>query len=232
VRYIGNRSTGKMGVAIAEAAQDRGARVTVIAANVEVPLPPGADVVRVGSTGDLRAALLRATHAPDGSAGFDALIMAAAVADFRPVATADTKLARADTLTLRLESTPDLLAEIAGIAHGLDSRGAPTRERMRPVPLLIGFAAETGSLERAADKLRRKGVDLLVANDVAEAGSGFGTDTNRVSILAADGSREDLPLQSKRAVAERLLDRIALALDERDAAAQTDTTTEPTREPA
>ena len=82
------------------------------------------------------------------------------------------------------------------------------------------------------EKLRRKGVDLLVANDVAEAGSGFGTDTNRVTILAADGSREELPLQSKRAVAERLLDRVAAALDERDAAAQTSGTTEPQREPA
>ena len=82
------------------------------------------------------------------------------------------------------------------------------------------------------EKLQRKGLDLLVANDVAEAGSGFGTDTNRVSILAADGSREDLPLQSKRAVADRLLDRVALALDERDAAAQTGASTEPTREPA
>ena len=158
--------------------------------------------------------------------------MAAAVADFRPASPADVKLARADGLTLQLESTPDLLAEIARIAHGLDSDGSPTREPLRPVPFLVGFAAETGSLERAAEKLRRKGVDLLVANDVAEAGSGFGTDTNRVAILAADGSREDLPLQSKREVADRLLDRVAVALDERDAAAQTGGTIDPTREPA
>jgi phosphopantothenoylcysteine decarboxylase/phosphopantothenate--cysteine ligase len=232
VRYIGNRSTGKMGVAIAEAALDRGARVTILAANVEVGLPPGATVIPVVSTADMRAALLRATHGVDGSAGFDALVMAAAVADFRPVAQADLKLARAAGLTLELESTPDLLAEIARIAHGLDSDGAPTREALRPTPLLVGFAAETGSLDRATDKLHRKGIDLLVANDVAEAGSGFGTDTNRVSILAADGSREDLALQAKRAVAERLLDKVALALDERDAAAQTDATTEQTREPA
>ena len=85
VRFIGNRSTGRMGVAVAEAALARGARVTLLAASVEVPLPPGADVVRVESTADLRAALLRTTHAADGSAGFDALVMAAAVADFRPV---------------------------------------------------------------------------------------------------------------------------------------------------
>jgi phosphopantothenoylcysteine decarboxylase/phosphopantothenate--cysteine ligase len=232
VRFIGNRSTGKMGVAIAEAALDRGARVTVLAANVEVDLPTGATVLPVISTADLRAALLRVTHAPDGSAGFDALVMAAAVADFRPVAHAPVKLVRADGLALALEATPDLLAEIARIAHGLDSDGAPSREPLRPTPILVGFAAETGSLDRAADKLRRKGVDLLVANDVAEAGSGFGSDTNRVSILAADGSREDLALQAKRAVAERLLDKVAAALDERDAAAQTVATTEPTREPA
>jgi phosphopantothenoylcysteine decarboxylase/phosphopantothenate--cysteine ligase len=232
VRFIGNRSTGKMGVAVARAALDRGARVTILAANVEVELPPDAAVVPVVSTGDLRAALLRATHAPDGSAGFDALVMAAAVADFRPVGPADQKLPRSDGLTLQLESTPDLLAEIARIARGLDSDGSATRASLRPAPVLVGFAAETGSLERAAEKLTRKRVDLLVANDVAEAGSGFGTDTNRVSILAADGSREDLPLQSKRAVADRLLDRVAAALDERDAAAQTDATTERTRERA
>ncbi len=86
--------------------------------------------------------------------------------------------------------------------------------------------------ERADEKLRRKGVDLLVANDVSEPGSGFGTDTNRVTILAADGSRDELPLLSKREVAERLLDRVAPALDARDAARQTDATTEPSREPA
>ena len=232
VRFIGNRSSGKMGAAIAEAALDRGARVTVIAANIEVALPPGASVVPVESTADLRAALLRTTHDGGGAAGFDALVMAAAVADFRPASRADTKLVRSDGLTIELESTPDLLAEIGRISRGLDSDGAATREPLRPLPILVGFAAETGSLQRAEEKLHRKGLDLLVANDVAEPGSGFGTDTNRVSILAADGTQEDLPLQSKRAVADRVLDRVAIALDERDAAAQTGATTEPTREPA
>ncbi len=232
VRFIGNRSTGKMGAAIARAALDRGARVTVIAANVEVPMPPEATVVKVVSTGDLEAALRESIHAPDGTAGFDALVMAAAVADFRPAADARTKLARSDGLTLELESTPDLLAEVARIAHGLGADGDPDGDPLGPAPILIGFAAETGSLDRAAEKLGRKGLDLLVANDVAEAGSGFGTDTNRVSILAADGTREDLPLQSKRDVAEVLLDRVARALDERDAAAQTGVTTEPERERA
>ena len=233
VRFIGNRSTGRMGVAVAEAAIARGAAVTVIAANMAVPLPQAATVVGVDSTADLRAALLRLTQRGDGAAGYDALVMAAAVADFRPVAPAERKLERASRLAIELESTPDLLAEVARIAHGLDSDGAPTRMPLRPVPVLVGFAAETGSLERAGEKLRRKGVDLLVANDVSEPGSGFGTDTNRVTILAADGSREELPLLSKREVAERLLDRMALALDARDAARQTDATiAQPSGEPA
>jgi phosphopantothenoylcysteine decarboxylase/phosphopantothenate--cysteine ligase len=221
VRFIGNRSSGKMGVAVARAALDRGARVTLVAANLDVSLPEDAEVVRAESTADLRAALHRLTHAADGSAGFDALVMAAAVADFRPTRSADHKLERGNGLTLELEPTPDVLAQIARIARGTDRDGAETYEPMRPRPFLVGFAAETGSLDRAADKLRRKGVDLLVANDVAEPGSGFGTDTNRVSILAADGGREDLPLLSKRAVADAILDRVVAALDARDAEPQT-----------
>ena len=232
VRFIGNRSTGRMGVAVAEAALARGARVTLLAASVEVGLPDGATMVRVESTADLRAALLRVTHGADGAAGFDALVMAAAVADFRPVRAAGRKIERGGGLSLELEATPDLLAEVGRIAHGLDSEGGATREPLLPPPVIVGFAAETGSLDRAADKLRRKGADLLIANDVAEPGSGFGTETNRVSILAADGTREDLPLLSKRDVADRLLDRVAVALDERDAGVQTGRTIEPSPEPA
>jgi phosphopantothenoylcysteine decarboxylase/phosphopantothenate--cysteine ligase len=212
-----------MGVAVARAALDRGARVTLVAANVEVPLPEGATTIRVESTADLRAALHRLTHDDAGHAGFDALVMAAAVSDFRPAGTADTKIERGAGLTLELEPTPDILGQISRIAHGTDRDGATTYEPMEPRPVLVGFAAETGSLDRAADKLRRKGVDLLVANDVAEPGSGFGTETDRVSILDADGGRDDLPLLSKREVADRLLDRVARALDGRDTAAQTGT---------
>jgi phosphopantothenoylcysteine decarboxylase/phosphopantothenate--cysteine ligase len=221
VRYIGNRSTGRMGVAIAQAALDRGARVTVVAANVEVPLPDGATTIRVESTADLRAALHRLTHDQTGRAGFDALVMAAAVSDFRPATTRDTKIERGTGMSLDLEPTPDILGQIARIARGTDRDGETTYEPMEPRPFLVGFAAETGSLDRAADKLQRKGVDLLIANDVAEPGSGFGTDTNRVSILDAAGDRDDLPLLTKREVADRLLDRVARALDDRDAAAQT-----------
>jgi phosphopantothenoylcysteine decarboxylase/phosphopantothenate--cysteine ligase len=211
VRFIGNRSTGRMGAAIADAALDRGARVTVVAANVEVPLSAGASVVEVGSAAELRAALLGLLRATDGTAGLDVLVMAAAVADFRPAHSATTKLERGEGINLALEPTPDILAEVAAIAH----------DELRPRPVLVGFAAETGSLDRAAGKLRRKGVDLLVANDVAEPGAGFGTETNRVTILDADGGRHDLPLLSKREVADRLLDRVGRALDARDARAQT-----------
>ena len=211
VRFIGNRSSGKMGVALAQAALDRGARVTLIAGSVEVGLPAAAEISRVESTADLGMALAGVLHATDdGRAGFDALIMAAAVADFRPRRPAGSKLHRGSAMNLDLEPTPDLLAEAVAVAHGL-----------RPVPILVGFAAETGSLERAVVKLQRKGVDLLVANDVAEPGSGFGTDTNRITLLAADAPAEAWPILTKREVAERLLDRVAARLDARDAAAQT-----------
>ena len=216
VRYIGNRSTGRMGVAVAEAALDRGARVSMICGQTSVPLPEHADVVRAESTAQMRAALLATAVADDGSAGFDALIMAAAVADFRPVRPAETKLTRGERLTLELESTPDLLAEISRIARGLDSEGVRTRRPLEPRPVLVGFAAETGSLDRAADKLARKGLDLLVANDVSEQGSGFGTDTNRVTIHAAGGDATELPMLSKREVADHLLDLVAQALDARE----------------
>ena len=204
VRFIGNRSTGRMGVALARAALDRGAVVTLVAGAMSVEPPAGAQIVRVESTADLRAAVLEALP------GADALVMAAAVADFRPRRAVDHKLARDDGLVLELEPTVDVLAEAARAATNLDPR-----------PILVGFAAETGSLERVPDKLRRKGVDLLVGNDVSEAESGFGTDTNRVTLFDHDGGVEALPLLSKRDVADRLLDRVARALDERDAAAQT-----------
>jgi phosphopantothenoylcysteine decarboxylase/phosphopantothenate--cysteine ligase len=221
VRFIGNRSTGRMGVAIARAALDRGARVTLICGQTSVPLPAAAETIRAESTAQMRAALLASATRPDGAAGFDALVMAAAVADFRPIRPAETKISRGDRLTLELESTPDLLGEISRIARGLDSQGGQTRQALEPRPLLVGFAAETGSIDRAAEKLERKGVDYIVANDVAEEGSGFGTETNRVTILGRNGSVAPLPLLSKREVADRLLDLVARALDERDGRSQT-----------
>jgi len=217
VRYIGNRSTGRMGAALAEAALARGARVTFIAAAIEIPLPAGADIVRVESAGELREAL-RAAMATDAGAGpgagsgADALVMAAAVADFTPTSPKDRKIARADGLTLELSPTPDLLGEVAASNDGA---------------YLVGFAAETGDLDRASGKLAAKNIDLLVANDVSEAGSGFGTETNRVTLFDRSGSKEELPMLSKREVADRILDRVAAALDDRDAGAQTAATNEP-----
>jgi phosphopantothenoylcysteine decarboxylase/phosphopantothenate--cysteine ligase len=241
VRVLTNRSSGRMGVAVADAAMDRGARVTLIAANVSVPLPQRAEIVRVESAAQMRSAVLGNLTSADGTTAFDALIMAAAVGDFRPARPAETKIPRAESLSLELEPTPDILAEVSRLVRGLEPvggtggsggpDGAPTRSARGPRPLLVGFAAETGSLDRAADKLRRKGLDLLVANDVAEAGSGFGTETNRVTILAADAEPESLPLLTKREVADRLLDLVAGRLDARDGARQTWRSVPPERDP-
>ena len=207
VRFVGNRSTGKMGIAIAEDALDRGAAVTLILGHVSVEPPSGAHVARVETAAEMQAAL-RALTPPEGPV-FDVLVMAAAVADFRPKTTSDKKLVRAAGMKLELDSTPDLLAETSErVRTGSRASGAPR-------PILVGFAAETGSTDRAADKVQSKGVDLLVANDVTEPGSGFGTDTNRVTIYYPEGAPEQLPMLTKREVAELLLDRILIRLDSR-----------------
>jgi phosphopantothenoylcysteine decarboxylase/phosphopantothenate--cysteine ligase len=207
IRFIGNRSSGRMGVAVAEAALDRGAHVTLVAGTVSVPLPEDrATVVRAETTAEMRRAVLGAL--PEA----DALVMAAAVADFRPTAAATAKLTRDSGLTLTLEPTEDILAEAAAEAHS---------GRLDPRPILVGFAAETGSLDRVADKAARKRVDLLVANDVSEPGSGFAVETDRVTIVAPGAEPETWPLLTKREVADRLLDRVVALLDARDASAQT-----------
>ena len=230
VRYIGNRSTGAMGVAVCEAARDRGARVTLVAGMVRASIPAGIEVIHAETAAAMQAVLAMLVATPTGGAGFDALVMAAAVADFRPAAPTDRKIARTDAgLTLELLPNPDLLAELARRVRGLDESGAPAGRPIHPRPFLVGFAAETGGLDRAAAKLRAKRVDMLVANDVTEAGSGFGTPTNRVTLFAADGSVDPLPLLPKRIVADRILDRVAAALDARDAAAQTGATPTPGR---
>jgi phosphopantothenoylcysteine decarboxylase / phosphopantothenate---cysteine ligase len=201
VRYIGNRSTGKMGAALSEAALARGAKVTLVAAAVEVPLPQGAEIVRAETAEEMRAALHQAM-----AADADAVVMAAAVADFTPSSPRDRKIGRSDGLKLELSPTADLLGEIAAMKTGA---------------YLVGFAAETGTLDRAPGKLAAKDIDLLVGNDVSEPDSGFGTDTNRVTFFDRSGGPEELPLLSKREVADRILDRVAAALDDRAAGAQT-----------
>ena len=211
VRFIGNRSTGKMGVAVAENALDRGAGVTLILGNASVEPPAGAHVVRAETTAEMQAALRALT--PPAGPRFDVLIMAAAVADFRPRSPSTTKLGRSAGLTLEMDATPDLLAETSERVRA----SLPAGSRR---PILVGFAAETGTFERVVKKLESKGVDLLVANDVAEPGSGFGTDTDRVTIYSTDMPLEELPLLPKYEVAELLLDRVLIRLE--NAAAKSD----------
>ncbi len=186
VRYIANRSSGKQGHALAEAAAARGARV-VLVTTTDLPVAPGVEVVKVESAAEMAEAVL------ERAADQDLVVMAAAVADFRPGAPAPSKLHKADGIPhLVLEETLDILAELG--------------RRRRSGQVLVGFAAETDSIvERATRKLLSKGVDLLVANDVGKKGVGFSYDTNAVSIVSAD-SVVDVPLSSKRAVADAVLD--------------------------
>ena len=190
VRYIGNRSTGKMGFAIAVRARERGARVHLISGPSDLADPGGVEVTRVRSTADMLSA---------AEAVFDrvdAAIMAAAVADYRVSNPTDEKIRReSDTLTLELVRNPD----IAAILGARKQRGQ----------VLVGFAAETEpGLERARAKLRRKNLDLIVLNDLKEEGAGFGTETNVVTLIETDDRVEALPKMTKLEVADRMLDRI------------------------
>jgi phosphopantothenoylcysteine decarboxylase/phosphopantothenate--cysteine ligase len=198
VRVITNRSSGKQGHAVAEAARRRGAEV-VLVTTTDRPVPPGITVVRVDTAGEMEAAVLE--HA----ARADVVVMAAAVADFRPKAPAPGKIAKADGIPeIVLEPTPDILAELG--------------RRRRPDQVLVGFAAETRDVtERARGKLAAKGIDLIVANDVGAPGVGFDHDTNAVTILGADGSSRDVALQSKGAVAEAVLDAVVACQQARPA---------------
>ena len=209
VRYIGNHSSGRMGFALAEEARDRGAETLLIAASVSAPLPEGIEIKRVGSSLELRDATLAAI------ADADALVMAAAVADYRVERPADHKIKKGSaeenadgSLTLHLAQNPDILADVRQMA---EERGLSGLTR-------VGFAAETHDLERnAAAKLRRKGLHLLVANDVSQPDSGFGVATNRVTLFYADGRVEPLPLMSKAEVARAIWDRVAPLLSQRPA---------------
>ena len=188
VRYIGNRSSGKMGYAVAEAARDRGAVVVLIAGPTNLPDPAGIEVAHVQTAVQMKKAVLIAV------AQADVLIMSAAVADYMPVNQAVQKIKKAVAgrkLTLELVETPDILAEAEGDF------------------LKVGFAAETEDvLENATKKLHSKQLDLIVANDITAPDSGFGMDTNRVTIMSRDEKAERLPLMSKRNVADKILDRV------------------------
>lgn len=203
VRYIGNRSSGKQGFALAQAALDRGASITLIAgATASLPTPIGATRVDVMTAAQMREAVLEACREAD------ALLMAAAVADFGPAQIAQEKIkktAEMCTLALTLERTPDILTAI--------QEARPTRPRLEVV---VGFAAETQNLlANAQAKLAAKGLDLIVANDVTAPDAGFGTDTNRVTILSRDGDAETRPLMSKAAVAEAVMERVVAILARR-----------------
>jgi phosphopantothenoylcysteine decarboxylase/phosphopantothenate--cysteine ligase len=192
VRFIGNRSSGMQGYALARTALARGARVTLVAANVTLPDPAGAEIVRTGSTREMRDAVLKA------AADADAVVMAAAVADFRPADYEDVKIKKspgAEPAPIRLVENPDILAELV--------RGA------REDQVIVGFAAETHDvLENGRRKLARKGCDLLVVNQVGEH-LAFGRPDNAAVILSADGEAVDVPRGSKETLADVVWDLVA-----------------------
>jgi phosphopantothenoylcysteine decarboxylase / phosphopantothenate---cysteine ligase len=196
VRFIGNRSSGRQGYALARAAAARGAEVTLLAANVELPDPAGVKVVAVETTAELRDAVLAATPTAD------AVVMAAAPADYRPSAVSETKMKKADdgsAPSIELEQNPDILAEIS-------------HARARPGAVIVGFAAETGDedtsvLEMARTKLARKGCDLLVLNDVS-GGKVFGSPDNEAVVLDSRGEATEVPRGSKAALSHVVWDRV------------------------
>jgi phosphopantothenoylcysteine decarboxylase / phosphopantothenate---cysteine ligase len=187
VRHIGNRSSGKMGYAIAEAARDRGADVTLITAPATLNPPSGVNTVKVKTASEMKKAVTAAVKKAN------VLIMAAAVADYQPENAAKNKIKKEskDALTLKLVKTPDILGEVRGDF------------------IRVGFAAESENLlANARKKLLNKKLDLMVANDISQADAGFDVDTNRVTLIDKKGKATELPLMSKREAAEKILDRV------------------------
>lgn len=196
VRYLGNRSSGKQGYALARTAVARGARVTLVEANTGLPDPSGADIVRVGTAVQLREAVLKA------AADADVVVMAAAVADFRPAEYVTGKIKKKDgqePAPLTLVRNPDILAEAAA-------------DRATPGQVVVGFAAETDNvLANGREKLLRKGCDLLVVNEVGERKT-FGSEENEAVVLAADGSETPVPYGPKEALADTVWDLVSARL--------------------
>ncbi len=200
VRFLGNRSSGLQGIALARTAAARGAEVTLIAANVSLPDPAGVKVIRVETTAQLRDAVVSA------AATADSVVMAAAPADFRPTQVAESKIKKADdgsSPTVELTQNPDILLEIS-------------THRARDGQVIVGFAAETGDesgtvLQHAQEKLARKGCDLLVVNDVS-GGAVFGSPDNEAVILSASGEPVEVPRGSKATVAHAIWDQVATRL--------------------
>jgi phosphopantothenoylcysteine decarboxylase/phosphopantothenate--cysteine ligase len=200
VRFLGNRSSGLQGYALARAAAARGAEVTLVAANTSLPDPAGVKVVRVETTEQMRTEVLAAASAAD------AVVMAAAPADFRPVSVSEAKIKKADdgsAPAIELTQNPDILRELS-------------LHRPRAGAVIVGFAAETGDasatvLELGRAKLARKGCDLLVVNDVS-GGAVFGSSDNEAVVLGADGSVTEVPRGSKTALAHVIWDEVATRL--------------------
>ena len=186
VRQIGNRSSGKMGYAMAKVARDRGATVSLVAAPTSLPDPAGVEVVHVETAAQMRGAVTKAV------AKADVLIMVAAVADYQPKSVAKAKIKKqTPSLTLELIKTPDILTEVKGNF------------------IKVGFAVESEDIvANARQKLQKKQLDIIAANDITDTSSGFGTDTNKVTLIDRDGKVESLPLLTKREVADRILDRV------------------------
>lgn len=195
VRFLTNRSSGKMGYALAEASVRRGAHVVLVSGPTNLPAPEGVDWVPVRTTGEMRAAVR------ERAAEANVVIMAAAVSDYRPAAVHAQKMKRSgERITLELEPTPDILAEL-----GREWR----RGNSQTHRVLVGFAAETDHIvERAREKLSRKGADIIAANDVTQEGAGFDGDTNIVTLFLRDGREIQLPKLSKFEVANRILDQV------------------------
>ena len=196
VRYVGNYSSGKMGFAVAEAARDRGADTVLITAPTELMDPYAVQVIPVRTAIEMRDAVVAQCD------GADALVMTAAVADYQPAEAIGEKVKREgrDSLTLTLVPTPDIL-------KSLDTDDALIK---------VGFAAESNHLlENARKKLVSKGLDLIVANDITAEGSGFGTDTNQVTLLDGNGTEQELPVMSKYDVSCRILDKVAALMESR-----------------
>ena len=198
VRHITNRSSGKQGYALAQAALDKGAEVTLIATPVSLPVPAGVIYTQVTSAEEMESAVLQACQ------DADILLMAAAVADFRPVQVASDKIKKSSRLSvLKLEPTSDILSAVA-----------EQRIRMNHPGIVVGFAAETQDLLANAEQKRKsKRLDLIVANDVSTPGSGFGADNNQVTFIQSDGQIVPLPMLPKEEVADRIIDEVSFLLN-------------------
>ncbi|MDH3944175.1 MAG: bifunctional phosphopantothenoylcysteine decarboxylase/phosphopantothenate--cysteine ligase CoaBC, partial [Anaerolineae bacterium] len=198
VRYLGNRSSGRQGFALAQAALDLGAQVTLVAGPSWLETPVGAERVEAVSAEEMRAAVLGAVD------GADALLMAAAVADYRPEKTAKEKIKKGKGIPeIKLTATKDILQEVAKIK---EKKGFPK--------VTVGFAAESQDLlKNAENKLKAKKLDLIAVNDISAEDAGFEVETNQVTLLGADGSKEELPLMGKDEVAEAILERVVRLLE-------------------